>query len=152
MTLRAVWRGTLKFGTVTCAVKLVGATSEAERIHFRILNRKSLLPVKTAYVDEETGDTVPTKNQIKGYEPTTATSSTSSPTTSRRSNPSPITAGARRAGGRRRRSIAAIWRSHIMSFRPTPSSETFAVIREALRKKNAAARPVSFSISAADRW
>ncbi|RWC64214.1 Ku protein [Mesorhizobium sp.] len=65
---RAVWKGFLKVGSVSCGVKLVGATSEASKIQFKILNREDGLPVKSAYVDEETGDVVDSEDQIKGYE------------------------------------------------------------------------------------
>lgn len=68
MALRAVWKGFLKFEAVTCVVKLISATSESEKVHFRILNRKDRLPVKSAYLDEETGDLVETSDQVKGYE------------------------------------------------------------------------------------
>ncbi|OWK21059.1 DNA repair protein [Mesorhizobium amorphae CCBAU 01583] len=65
---RAAWKGFLKIGSVSCGVKIVGAVTEAEKIHFRILNRKDGLPVKSAYVDEETGDIVDAEDQIKGFE------------------------------------------------------------------------------------
>jgi len=68
MPVRAVWKGYLKFGAVSCAVKLVGATSESEKVHLRILERKSRTPVKSAYLDEETGEAVAAKDQIRGYE------------------------------------------------------------------------------------
>ena len=68
MALRAVWKGFLKFGSVACGIKLINAISESDRIHFRILNRKDRLPVKAAYVDEETGEVVDTEDQVKGYE------------------------------------------------------------------------------------
>ncbi len=68
MAARAVWKGFLKVGSVSCAVKLINATSEAGKIHFRILNRKDRLPVKSAYVDESTGDIVEAADQVKGYE------------------------------------------------------------------------------------
>lgn len=68
MTARAVWKGFLKFGSVACAVKLVGATSESEKLHFRILNRKTQQPIKSVYLDESTGDTVESEDIIKGYE------------------------------------------------------------------------------------
>ena len=68
MALRAVWKGFLKFGAVSCGIKLINAASESEKIHFRILNRKDRLPVKAAYVDEITGDIVGTDDQVKGYE------------------------------------------------------------------------------------
>lgn len=65
---RAVWKGFLKFGSVACGVKLVGAVSEAEKIHFRILNRKTREPVKSAYLDEGTDKVVESEDQVKGYE------------------------------------------------------------------------------------
>ncbi|TPI09292.1 Ku protein [Mesorhizobium sp. B4-1-3] len=65
---RAIWKGFLKVGSVSCGVKLVGATSEAGKVHFKILNRKDGLPVKSAYVDEQTGDVVETEDQTKGFE------------------------------------------------------------------------------------
>src|SRR5229473_2921485 len=65
---RAAWRGFLKVGSVSCGVKIIGAVTEAEKIHFRILNRKDGLPVRSAYVDEETGETVDAADQLKGYE------------------------------------------------------------------------------------
>ena len=68
MALRAVWKGFLKFGAVSCGIKMINAASESEKIHFRILNRKDRLPVKAAYVDEITGDIVGTEDQVKGYE------------------------------------------------------------------------------------
>ncbi|PDQ23020.1 Ku protein [Mesorhizobium sanjuanii] len=65
---RAAWKGFLKIGTVSCGVKIIGAITEADKIHFKILNREDGLPVKSAYVDEKTGDTVDTADQLKGYE------------------------------------------------------------------------------------
>ena len=65
---RAVWKGFLKVGSVACGVKIVGATIESSKIHFKILNRKDGLPVKSAYVDEETEETVDTEDQVKGFE------------------------------------------------------------------------------------
>ncbi|MER9838185.1 Ku protein [Mesorhizobium sp. M0145] len=67
-TPRAAWKGFMKVGSVSCGVKIIGAVSEAEKVHFRILNRKDGLPVKSAYLDEETGDTVEAAEQVKGYE------------------------------------------------------------------------------------
>jgi DNA end-binding protein Ku len=68
VALRAVWKGFLKFGSVSCGIKLINAASESEKIHFRILNRKDRLPVKSSYVDEITGDVVETEDQMKGYQ------------------------------------------------------------------------------------
>ena len=68
MASRAVWKGFLKVGSVACAVKLINATSESEKIHFKILNRKDRLPVKSAYIDEDTGEIVSSEDQQKGYQ------------------------------------------------------------------------------------
>lgn len=68
MALRAVWKGFLKFGAVSCGIKLINAASESEKVSFRILNRKDRLPVKSVYVDELTGDVVGSDDQIKGYQ------------------------------------------------------------------------------------
>ena len=50
------------------AVKLVGATSESSKLHFKTLNRKSKQPVKSEYRDEGTGETVDHDEEVKGYE------------------------------------------------------------------------------------
>jgi len=63
-----LWKGFLKLGSITCAVKLTGAVSEAGKIHFRTLNRKTRQPVKAVFVDEDTGDIVERDEQVKGYE------------------------------------------------------------------------------------
>ena len=68
MALRAIWKGYLKLGSISCGIKLINAASESEKIHFRILNRKDRLPVKSTYVDEITGDVVETEDQMKGYQ------------------------------------------------------------------------------------
>lgn len=68
MALRAVWKGFLKFDSVSCGIKLINAASESEKVHFRILNRRDRLPVKSTYVDEITGDVVEAEDQMKGYQ------------------------------------------------------------------------------------
>jgi len=67
-SVRAAWKGFLRMGSVSCGIKLVGSSTESEKIHFKILNRKTREPVKSAYVDEETGNIVPAEEQTKGYE------------------------------------------------------------------------------------
>ncbi len=66
--VRSLWKGFLRLGNVSCGVKLTGAWTEAETIHFRILNRKTRQPVKAAYIDEVTEKTVEPDDQVKGYE------------------------------------------------------------------------------------
>ena len=68
MAPRAVWTGFLKLASVSCAVKLSGATTESETVHFRTLNRKTKTPVHSIYVDETTGKPVESEDQVKGYE------------------------------------------------------------------------------------
>lgn len=65
---RAAWKGFLRVGSVTCSVKIIGAVTEAEKIRFNILNRKTGNRVRSIYVDEETGDEVPAEEQTKGWE------------------------------------------------------------------------------------
>jgi DNA end-binding protein Ku len=68
MAARAVWKGFLKLASVSCAVKLTGATTEVGKVHFRTLNRKTKTPVHSIYVDEVTGKPVDDNEQVKGYE------------------------------------------------------------------------------------
>jgi DNA end-binding protein Ku len=63
-----LWKGYLKLGNITCAVKLAGAVTESGKIHFRMLNRKNRTPVKAIYVDQETEQPVERDQQVKGYE------------------------------------------------------------------------------------
>jgi DNA end-binding protein Ku len=65
---RAAWKGFLKVGSVSCGVKIVGVVTEAEKIHFTILNRKTGNKVRSVYVDEETEKEVERDHQIKGWE------------------------------------------------------------------------------------
>jgi DNA end-binding protein Ku len=68
MAPRAVWKGFLKLASVSCAVKLEGATTENDKVHFRTLNRKTRTPVHSIYIDEGTGKPVDTEDQVKGYQ------------------------------------------------------------------------------------
>lgn len=65
---RAAWKGFLRVGAVSCAVKIIGAVTEAEKIRFNVLNRKTGNRVRSVYVDEQTGDEVPADEQMKGWE------------------------------------------------------------------------------------
>jgi DNA end-binding protein Ku len=65
---RAMWKGFLKLESITCGVKLAGATSESSKLRFRTLNRKNRQPIKSEYRDDETDKTVERDEQVKGYE------------------------------------------------------------------------------------
>lgn len=62
------WKGYLKLSLVTCAVELSGATSESEKISFRVINRRTGNTVRRQYVDAATGKPVDEKDEVKGYE------------------------------------------------------------------------------------
>ena len=68
MAPRPAWKGYLKLSLVTCAVELTNVVTHAEKVSFRVLNRKTGNTVRRIYVDAETGDPVEDENEIKGYE------------------------------------------------------------------------------------
>lgn len=68
MAPRPVWKGYLKLSLVTCAVELSNATTHAERVSFRVINRDTGNTVKRQYVDSVTGKPLDDKNEVKGYE------------------------------------------------------------------------------------
>ncbi len=68
MAPRAIWKGYLKIGELTCPVALHSAASTAERVSFHTLNRKTGNRVRREYVDEETGQPVESEALVKGYE------------------------------------------------------------------------------------
>ena len=72
MAPRANWKGILKIGEVSCPVGLFTAAFTVERIAFHILNRKTGHRVHREFVDAETGERVEAKDQVRGYEPASA--------------------------------------------------------------------------------
>ena len=68
MAPRPAWKGYLKLSLVTCAVELTNVVTHAEKVSFRVLNRKTGNPVKRQYVDSVTGKPLEDDDQIKGYE------------------------------------------------------------------------------------
>ena len=68
MAPRPAWKGYLKLSLVTCAMELTNAVTHAEKVSFRILNRKTGNTVKRVYVDAETGKPIEDGDEIKGYE------------------------------------------------------------------------------------
>lgn len=65
---RANWKGFLKVGELACPVALYTAASTSDRIAFHTLNRATGHRVRRQFVDEETGDPVEPEQQVKGYE------------------------------------------------------------------------------------
>jgi DNA end-binding protein Ku len=68
MAPRPVWKGYLKLSLVTCAVELSGATTAAEKVSFRTLNRKTGNAVRRQYLDQQSGKPVSKKDEVRGYE------------------------------------------------------------------------------------
>lgn len=62
------WKGFLKLGFVTCAVKLAPATTATDQIRFHLINPETGSRVKMTPHDAETGDPVERKSLVKGYE------------------------------------------------------------------------------------
>lgn len=68
MATRPIWKGYLKLSLVACAIELSNATTYAEKIRFRTLNRATGHVVKRQYVDAVTGKPVKDEDEVKGYE------------------------------------------------------------------------------------
>jgi DNA end-binding protein Ku len=65
---RAFWKGYLKLSFVSCPVALYPATSAAERISFRQVNRRTGHRLRHKLVDSVTGEAVDPSNKARGYE------------------------------------------------------------------------------------
>jgi DNA end-binding protein Ku len=68
MAPRANWKGFLRLSLVTCPVALYPATSEAEKISFNQINKKTRHRIRYLKVDADSGEEVPTEDIIKGYQ------------------------------------------------------------------------------------
>jgi DNA end-binding protein Ku len=65
---RAFWKGYLKLSFVSCPVALYPATSAAERVSFRQVNRRTGHRLQHKLVDSVTGEPVDSSNKARGYE------------------------------------------------------------------------------------
>lgn len=68
MAPRAIWKGQLSIGAVSCGVALYAAATTVDRTHFHVVNATTGNRVRRVFVDEVTGKTVPRDQQEKGYE------------------------------------------------------------------------------------
>ncbi|ESX80381.1 MULTISPECIES: Ku protein [unclassified Mesorhizobium] len=68
MAPRPAWRGYLKLSLVTCAVEVTNGVTQAEKVSFRVLNRKTGNTVRRVYVDSASGKPLDEGDEIKGYE------------------------------------------------------------------------------------
>jgi len=68
MAPRPTWKGYLKLSLVSCAVAMYTATSTSNRIRLNIINRETGNRIRNQAVDAETGEVVENENKVKGYE------------------------------------------------------------------------------------
>ena len=65
---RGIWSGSISFGLLQIPVSLIPAESRAEELHFRLLDKRDLSPVRYERVSTATGKPVQWKDIVKGYE------------------------------------------------------------------------------------
>ncbi|MBA3042747.1 MAG: Ku protein [Alphaproteobacteria bacterium] len=68
MAARAIWRGDLVIGELTCPVALYSAVTAQERVSFHIINRDTGHRVRREYFDADTDQGVDNDDLVKGYE------------------------------------------------------------------------------------
>ena len=68
MAPRPIWKGYLKLSLVSCAVTMYTATSTSSRIRLHIINRETGNRIRNQAIDSETGDVVENESKVKGYE------------------------------------------------------------------------------------
>jgi DNA end-binding protein Ku len=68
MAPRPAWKGYLKLSLVSCAVAMYTATSTSSRIRLNIINRETGNRIRNQAIDSETGDVVEPEDKVKGYE------------------------------------------------------------------------------------
>src|ERR1700687_67876 len=68
MAPRPNWKGYLKLSLVSCPIALYPASSAAERVSFRQINKETGNRLKQQLVDAETLEPVDTANKGRGYE------------------------------------------------------------------------------------
>ncbi len=68
MAPRPAWKGYLKLSLVACAVELTSATDHSEKVSFRMINRKTGNTVRRQYIDGVSGKPVDSEDEVKGYE------------------------------------------------------------------------------------
>ena len=66
--MRPAWNGFLKLSFVSCPIALYPATSAAERLSFRQVNRRTGHRLKHKLVNSVTGEEVASSDKARGYE------------------------------------------------------------------------------------
>lgn len=65
---RPYWRGQLRLALVSCPIRLIPATTGADKVRFHKLNRDTGNRLRQQMVDEETGEVVERDETVMGYE------------------------------------------------------------------------------------
>ncbi len=68
MSARAIWKGHLSIGDLSCAVALYSAVNASERTAFHIINRDTGHRVRREYADADSGRAVGKDDLVKGYD------------------------------------------------------------------------------------
>lgn len=68
MAARAIWSGAIKIAELVCPVKMYTAATTSERISLHMVNRQTGHRLKRVYVDDKSGKPVEREDQVKGYE------------------------------------------------------------------------------------
>ncbi len=68
MAYSGAWKGFLKLSFVTCAVKLMPATTSTDQVHFHLINPDTGNRVKMKPHDADTDDVLERADLVKGYE------------------------------------------------------------------------------------
>lgn len=71
LTSRPAWNGYLKLSLVSCPIALYPATSGADRLPFRQVNRRTGHRLRHKLVDSVTGEEVTSSDKARGYETAT---------------------------------------------------------------------------------
>jgi DNA end-binding protein Ku len=65
---RSIWSGSISFGLLQIPVSLYTAESRADELHFRMLDKHDLSPIRFERVNASTGKKVEWNDIVKGYE------------------------------------------------------------------------------------
>jgi DNA end-binding protein Ku len=84
---RALWKGAISFGLVNVPVELHSAQKRTAELDLTMLDKRDLSPVGYQRVNKESGEEVPWKEVVKGYEYKDGAYVVLSPEDFRRANP-----------------------------------------------------------------
>jgi len=65
--MRPIWKGMISFGLINIPIKLYNATEE-KHFDFHLLSKSDMCPIKYKKVCESTGEEVPFKDIVRGYQ------------------------------------------------------------------------------------